>query len=160
MAHFTSKAEMILLLGNRGTVLRLDDQSATADAVEQALIFADQTIRFYTDRYYLSTDLVGNEWVKSKATIIAVNYLSARRGNKELFGRLAAELMQQLEMIGNGFWIPDAVPTATNVPSVRNQKVVATPGPTPLKVDQENSTGGGYSGEDFGPPWVNQYYGY
>lgn len=160
MAHFTSKAEMILLLGSRGTALRLDDQSATSDAIEQALIYSDQTIRYYTDRYYLVTNLYGNAWVKSKATIIALNYLSARRGNKELFGRLAAETIQQLEQLGQGFWIPDALPMATNVPSVRTQKVVATGGPTPLKVDEANSTGGGYPDEDFGPGWAIPFYGY
>jgi hypothetical protein len=151
MAHFTSKAEMILLLGRKGVDLRLDDQSSTTDAVEQALIYADQTIRFYTDRYYLYTNLLSNVWVKAQATIIATNYLAARRGNKELFPNQEARIMQWLEMIGNGFWIPDAIPLATNVPSVRTQKVVGTFGPRPLKVDEANSTGGGYSDEDFGP---------
>lgn len=160
MPHFSSKAEIILLIGSRGVTLRLDDQSSTANAVEQALTYADQTIRFYTDRYYRVDDLIGNEWVKSRATVLAANMLSNRRGNKELFGNLEARIMQELEMIGKDFWIPDALPFATVVPSVRTQKVVGTLGPRPLKVDQANSTGGGYDDEDFGPPWANYDYGY
>jgi len=160
MAHFTSKAEIILLVGQKGVDLRLDDRSSTTSAVEQSLIFSTQTIRWYTDRYYRQEALVGNAWVTSRATIIAANFLSARRGNKELFGNQAARILQELEMIGKDYWIPDAVPFATPAPSVRTQKVVATGGPRPLKVDQSESTGGGYSDEDFGPPWSNYYYGY
>ena len=160
MAHFSSKAEIVLLIGSRGVNLRLDDQSSSAASVDQALTYADQTIRFYTDRYYRVENLLTNEWVKSRATILAANMLSNRRGNKELFGNLEARIMQELEMIGKDFWIPDATPFATVVPSVRNQRVVATLGSRPLKVDSSNSTGGGYSDEDFGPPWSNYDYGY
>lgn len=160
MAHLSSKAEMILLLGQKGINLRLDDQSSTTDAVEQALIYADQTIRFYTDRFYRIESLYGNAWTKSRATIIATNYLSFRRGNKELFGNEMANVMKELDMISNGYPIPDATPFATNAPSVRLQRVVATGGPTPLKVDPANSMGDGYPDEDLGPPWSNQYYGY
>lgn len=160
MANFTNKAEMVLLLGPKGVALRLDDQASTTAAVEQSLIWATQKIRCYTDNFYLPASLVNNAWVKSVATVLAVNFLSARRGNKELYSSQAAQIIEYLEMIGKGFWIPDAVPMATNVPSVRNQKVVATRGPSPLKVDAANSTGGGYSDEDFGPPWVNMPYPY
>lgn len=158
--YFTTKAEMVLLLGSRGVQLRLDDQASTTDAVNQALRYATQTIRFYTDQYYLVTQLTSNDWVNSVAAILAVNYLSIRRGNKELYGDQAAKILQQLEMIGHGFWIPDAIPLATNVPSVRTQRVVATGGPRPLKVDMHNSTGGEYSDEDFGPPYTEGPYGY
>lgn len=156
--HFTSYSEMKLLLGDRGTSLRLDDQSITESAIEQALIHADQTIRFYTDRFYRAEALVGNAWVKDRATVLAVNYLSTRRGNKELFASQYARIIEQLELIGKDFWIPDAVPFATPSPSVRNQKVVATGSSMPLKIDGNNSTGGGYPGEDFGPTWVDNYW--
>ncbi len=158
--YFTTKEEMVLLLGQKGVQLRLDDQQTTLPAVEQALRYATQTIRTYTDQYYLPANLETNAWVNSIAVVLAVNYLSARRGNKELYGDQAAKIMQWLESIGHGFWIPDAIPLATNVPSVRTQKVVATGGPRPLKVDMHNSTGGGYSDEDFGPPYTEGPYGY
>lgn len=159
MANFTTKEEMILLVGSKGINLRLDDQSSTLLAVNQALIYADQTMRWYTDRYYRVENLIGNAWVTSRATILAANFLSARRGNKELFGNEVARILQELELIGKDYWIPDAIPFATNAPSVRTQKVVATGGPTPLKVDIHNSTGGGYPEEDFGPPGY-YYHGY
>lgn len=158
--YFTTKEEMVLLLGQKGVNLRLDDQASTLAAVNQALRYATQTIRFYTDQYYLYTSLTSNEWVSSVAAVLAVNYLSARRGNKELYGDQATRILQQLESIGHGFWIPDALPLSTNVPSVRTQKVVATGGPTPLKVDIHNSTGGGYPDEDLGPPYTQGPYDY
>ena len=152
---FTTKDEIILLLSAKGVQLRLDDQASTTNAVNQALKWADQTIRFYTDKYYRADSLTSNEWIKGRATILATNYLSARRGNKELYGNEAARIMQELQMISEGHPIPDAVPFFTNTPSVRTQKVVATGSSRPLKVDMHNSTGGEYSDEDFGPPWSN-----
>lgn len=148
---YTSLDEIRLFLGPKGVDLRLDDLNNPNSAIARILSYVDGTINRYLDQIYDRTNLVGVAWVRDRATVLACNLLSQRRGNDGLFNDEVTRIHEELADIraGNTF-VPAAKVNTQQVPSVRAQQVNLNDWTHPLQTDQEFSTGGGYDGEHVG----------
>jgi hypothetical protein len=120
------------------------------------LNYVDEMIYSYTDQVYERADLTSNEYLAGKATFLAANILSQRRGNKPLYAMEREEIIEELVAIGAGQrFISGVYVRAMPVPSVRSQSVNHNLSRNPLVVDRNLSTGGGYAGENSVGPFFD-----
>lgn len=158
--YYTSQAEVYRKLGPIASELHEDDidESERAFLWRELLEEVTDNIDFRTSAYYPRSELLNNNWVRRKATILGAAALSTRRGQATLFSDLVTRVYDELEEIGtnvNGVYIPGATPLGSNAPAVRNYEVNTFRGWHPLRVRSTVSTGETYPGEDiaYEPFW-------
>lgn len=151
MAEFTTEAEMEKLFSTAGLDLRVDEDgtgSSKTAIVNQAIAWASSTIEAYTARFYESSNILSNQWIRSHATVLACYYFSQRRGNPSLFQRLADIAREDLTKLAKSeILIPGAVPISANQPALSNYNVDCWYGPTKAKVDIGTRVGEGYENQ-------------
>lgn len=98
---YTSAAEMITLLGEDSKDERYDDLTGTNLTTAETEVFAYGTdiVNQYCAEFYDEVDMVNNLWVRRRATIISVWYLSQREGEAPLYVDLYDRTIAELEKI-------------------------------------------------------------
>lgn len=159
MATFTSKAEIIRLLGQNGFDACMDGLSPTnvSAFISDVINFATAEITSRTQNYYLDDEISANDQIRMNATVIACHFISERRGNAALWEGRIERIYEWLEKIRTGeVLLPGEEVIAPDVPVVRNH-VVNFNSRQRILVDKERSTGT-YEGEPIFPD--EAYYPY
>lgn len=149
---FTNADNIKALYGANGYDNILDDLSAgdIDEIISQVIFDAEQTIIVRLNRFYTNSALANSAWVKSRATWIAAHLLSKRRGNEHYFADNYEDALRELDGIASGEINPLVdIPTRdTIIPSMSNVYVDEMFVSAKIRVRQNISVGGSYSGQD------------
>ena len=149
--YFSSEAEVRRVLGNYATEMMLDDDDVvdTRDFWIGILADVDDTMNMYMAQHYDPSLIKANSWMRRRATTLAVNLLSQRRGNAPLYVGKTEKTYEELEAIKDGrFHLPGASPTGFQGAMVRNYLLQGRFRRHPLRVEGSKSTGVDYPGQD------------
>ena len=107
--------------------------------------------------FYAQSVLFNSGWVRDKATVLALNYLSERRGNPELYTNRVLKVYEELEMIRSGrLTLPRVAERGQGGPMVRNQELETFRRYHPLRVEATlTMQGDSYPGQDIA--WENPF---
>lgn len=149
--HYTSQTEVLRFMGEYAADLMVDDYASEDKGYiwNQFLQSIDDTIMQYVMQHYDYTTLYQINWIRSRATVLACNLLSQRRGNMPLWVDLTNRYYEELNDIRNNrFRIPGAVVKAWQGPNVRNYLIQSRYFTHPIRVETTKTTGDRYSRQD------------
>lgn len=81
----TSRAEMELIFHTSGVDAHFEDLADDTDALNLIITWASETVLQYLRHRYDDEDMVTSQWVRQRATYIALYLLSKRGGNPGLY---------------------------------------------------------------------------
>jgi hypothetical protein len=146
---FTSQAEVLRIIGSFAGDLLTEDAGPVDTLWAEVIEDADETIAMYIQHYYDPATHKTNGWLRRRATVLAANIISQRRGNNPLYVSRADRVYEQLSMIESGnTHIPDSIPRARFAPVVRNYTIQNRMQRHPQRVDTTKSTGTDYPNQD------------
>lgn len=149
--HYSSQAEVYRLLGKTAADLIVSDHTSEDKAYlwNDLLQDVDETISMYVLHHYDPAQLYTNQWIRRRATLLACNLLSQRRGANELYRARTERIYEELNSIrDNRFIIPGAIPRSWQGPVVRNYIIQNRFLQHPVRVEKTQSTGDSYGNED------------
>lgn len=149
--HYTSQAEVYRLLGEYAVELMFDDYSGEDKGYmwNDILTDVDETIKMYVMQHYDPETLYTVDWIRRKATILAANVISQRRGNAELYHSRKESVYEELQSVRNGHHrIPGAVVRHWMGPMWRNYTIQNRFWSHPARVDTGKSNKQSYDGMD------------
>jgi len=150
--YYSSQAEVCNVLGPTAVELLSDDFSLgdRGPIWNHLLRSVTQTVDLYIHQFYKRTDLLTDGTIRDKATILAVNLLTERRGNPELYANRVLKVYEELELIRSGRLTLAGTPERGYFgPMVRNYELETWRRYHPLRVESSVSMlGDGYSGQD------------
>jgi len=151
-SFYSSQAEVFNILGPVATELMSDDLSDGDRHLiwNHLLRSVTQTVDLYLHMFYEQTVLFSSGWVRDKATVLALNYLSERRGNPELYTNRVLKVYEELEMIRAGrLTLPGIAERGQGGPMIRNYELETFRRYHPLRVESTlTMIGDRYSGID------------
>lgn len=123
LTPYTSEQEIAYVFSQLGVTLRvkdpLDEISDPLDPLIYAIEDATDTINQYCLLRYTAEELAANRWVRKRATILACQSLSGRRGNPQQFAPQAERVLDELERVQSGNLdvprLPKQIPSHTNL---------------------------------------------
>ena len=117
--------------------------------LDQFIRDAEQFIIYRLGRFYAPEDMVGNQWVESKATHIAAHFISCRAGQEYYFQYFFELAKQELDAIATGEIPPSLdIPLRNHTyPAMSNLHVDDRFGVEKLRVVGQISTGQSYPGQ-------------
>lgn len=147
-AYYTSQAEVLRVMGDFAESLLMDDAKSKNSVWKDVLEDVTDTINMYAMQHYNLSDLSTSKWIRRRATYLAANILSNRRGNPPLFTSRVERVYDELnEVRDNRFRIPNVPVKYFQGPVVRNY-VVQPLGNHSLRVETTKSTGKRYNNQD------------
>ena len=149
--YYTSQAEVYRLLGIIASELLEDDLAAgDRNAIwDEILQQTTSTLDFYLHQYYTQAALISSDWVRRKATILAANILSSRRGNPQHYRDDVDRAYNELDEVRSGRQtLPRVAEIGYMGPVVRNYELESFRFYHPLRVEKTTSTGDRYPGQD------------
>lgn len=150
-SHYSSQAEVYRLLGEYAVELMFDDYSGDDKGYmwDDLLEDVDETIKMYVMQHYDPDTLYSVDWVRRRATVLAANIISQRRGNAELYHSRKERVYEELESVRNGHHrIPGAVVRHWMGPMWRNYTIQNRFWSHPARVDTGKSNKQSYDGMD------------
>ncbi len=158
--YYSSQAEVYNVLGPTAGELLEDDFSAgdRSPIWNHLLRSVTQTVDLYIHQFYTRANLLTDSTVRDRATMLAVNLLSQRRGNPELYSNQVLKVYEELELIRSGrLTLAGTAERGYFGPMVRNYELETNRRFHPLRIESTvTMLGDPYAGQDIS--WEYPYW--